>query len=505
MSKMKLVNQKSLLSWALLLLLFHTASLKAQEELTLQECRERAMKQNKKIEIANENALALNSLEKSAETLYYPNIKFNGGYFRMNKQLSLFSENMFLPVVPQEVYRDGLSALDPSQNPDLVRETMVTQDVNGIPIPVEDPKTGNPMFDQYAMLPKDEARFDLENVFFGNVGLRQPIYTGGKIRETYNMARYSRQMMQAKKHVSTSEVIVETDKRYWEVISLKEKVKLAEEYLKRLNALMGDVKNLHKEGIVTNNKVMEVEVKKNKIDLRLTKARNGLELARMALNQTLGFPLDTLIHLSDSLGSIDKLSNPETFKKQALNQRPEINALNKGVKVAESGEELMKSRYLPNVGLTANYTFSNPNPFNGFENEFGGTANVGVFVNIPIYNWGERRHTLEAVRHKKRASMKKLEQTRELISLEVKKAVFRYNESIKKIEMTKSSLEQAKENLEITKNNFDEGMAKSTDVLEAQSMWQEAYSDYIDAMTEYQLNKTKLMKASGQLTQNEKQ
>ena len=250
---------------------------------------------------------------------------------------------------------------------------------------------------------------------------------------------------------------------------------------------------------------MKVNVKKNKIELQLTKAKNGLELARMALNQTLGFPLDTIVHLSDSLGGVAQLSNPNTYKNQALKERPELQALNKGVKIAESGEELMKSRYLPNIGLTANYTFTNPNPWNGFETEFGGTANVGVFVNIPIYNWGERKHTLEAVRHKKRASMKKLEQTRELISLEVKKAVFRYNESIKKIEMTKSSLEQARENLETTKNNFEEGMAKSTDVLEAQSMWQEAYSDYIEAMTEYKLNKTKLMKASGQLIQNKKQ
>ena len=502
---MQLPDKSSPVLWILLLFPLITGTLKAQETMTLQQCRERAMEQNKKIEIATENELAVNSLEKSAKTLYYPNIKFNGGYFRMNQQFSLFSENMFLPVVPQEVFSNGLSVLDPRNNPDLVRETMVTQDVNGVPLPIEDPETGNPMFDKYALLPKDEAQFDLQNVFFGNVGLNQPVYMGGKIKQTNKIAQYGRQLMQAKKHVSESEVIVETDKRYWEVISLKEKVKLAEEYLKRLNALLSDVKNLHQEGIVTNNKVMKVNVKKNKIELQLTKAKNGLELARMALNQTLGFPLDTIVHLSDSLGGVAQLSNPNTYKNQALKERPELQALNKGVKIAESGEELMKSRYLPNVGLTANYTFTNPNPWNGFETEFGGTANVGVFVNIPIYNWGERKHTLEAVRHKKRASMKKLEQTRELISLEVKKAVFRYNESIKKIEMTKSSLEQARENLETTKNNFEEGMAKSTDVLEAQSMWQEAYSDYIEAMTEYKLNKTKLMKASGQLIQNKKQ
>lgn len=502
---MHLLNTIRPVFWILTLFPFITGTLNAQEQMTLQQCRERAMEQNKEIGMANENELMVSSLEKSAKTLYYPNIKFNGGYFRMNQQFSLFSENMFLPVVPQEVFRNGLSVLDPKENPDLVRETMVTQDYNGIPLPVEDPETGNPLFDKYALLPKDEAKFDLQNVFFGNIGLMQPLYMGGKIKQTNKIAGYGKQMMQAKKNVTESEVIVETDKRYWEVISLKEKVTLAEEYLKRLNSLLADVKNLHDEGIVTNNKVMQVQVKQNKVELQLTKARNGLKLARMALNQTLSFPLDTLVRLSDSLGGVDQLSSPSAYKKQALQQRPEIQALDKGVKIAKSGEELMKSRYLPNVGLTANYTFTNPNLWNGFENEFGGTTNVGVFINVPIYNWGERKHTLEAVRHKKRASMKKLEQTRELISLEVKKAVFRYNESIKKVEMTKSSLEQAKENLRTTKDNFEEGMAKSTDVLEAQSMWQEAYADYIEAMTEHKLNKTKLMKASGQLIQSDKQ
>ncbi|MFP4620094.1 MAG: TolC family protein [Bacteroidales bacterium] len=505
MKELKLLNKTNPVLFILVPFLLITGKSKAQEQMTLQECRERAMKHNKEIEIATENEETVNSLQKSAKTLNYPKINFNGGYFRLNKQLSLLSENMFLPVVPQEVFSEGLSVLDPRENPELVRETMVTQDVNGVPLPVEDPETGNPLFDKYAMLPEDEAKFNMRNVFFGNIGLNQPIYMGGKIKQTNSIAHYGQQMMQAKKHVSRSEVIVETDKRYWEVISLKEKVKLAEEYLNRLNALLSDVKNLHEEGIVTNNKVMQVEVKKNKIELRLTKAENGLELSRMALNQTLGFPLDSLVYLSDSLGNVDQLSNPKTYKEQALEERSEIQALKKGAKIAESGEQLMKSRYLPNIGLTANYTFTNPNPWNGFESEFGGTTNIGVFFNIPIYNWGERKHTMEAAKHQKRASMKKLEETRELISLEVKKAVFRYNESIKKIEMTKSSLEQAKDNLRTTKDNFEEGMAKSTDVLEAQSMWQEAYADYIEAMTEYKLNKTELMKASGQLTQNEKQ
>lgn len=470
----------------------------AQNPYSLQECRQMALKNNKKIAIARENENAVSSMEKSAKTLFFPNISFNGGYFRMNKQLSLFSENMFLPVVPSEVYQNGLSSLDPQTNPGLVRETFVTREVNGLPLPLTG-KDGNPLFERYALLPKDEARFDLQNLFFGNLGVKQPIYMGGKIRHTYQLARQGKQMMRAKTRISQAEVLLKTDERYWKVISLKEKVALARDYLKRIDTLLTDIRNLHREGIITNNKVMKVQVKKNQIELKRMKAENGLKLARMALNQSIGMPLDTVIHLADSLGRVNELTNPVNYRNRAMEGRPELEALEQGVEMVQSGKEIMKSRYLPNVGFMANYTLSNPNPWNGFESEFGGAINLGVFVNIPIYNWGERKHTIQAVEHKKRAGMKKLEQTRELVSLEVRKSIFNYNEAVKKVEMTQSSMEQAKENLELTRNNFDEGMATTADVLEAQSMWQESYADYIEAATEYRIEQTRLLKASGQL------
>jgi outer membrane protein TolC len=315
------------------------------------------------------------------------------------------------------------------------------------------------------------------------------------------MAKHTEQMFKARKEMSRAEVIVETDERYWKVVSLKEKVKLAKDYLKRIDTLINDVQNLHEEGLVTRNKLMQVKVKKNQVELQLLKARNGLKLSRMALNQSIGLPLDTAITLSDSLGEVSQLRNAEEYLYSAVNKRPEVEALNQGVKIAESGVRYMKSRYLPNIGITANYSMMNPNPYNGFESEFGGDWNVGVMVNIPIYHWGDRKHTLNAVRHEKKASMEKLQETKELISLEVKKTIFSYNESIKKVEMAESSLKQAEENLEVTRDNFEEGMSKVSDLLEAQSMWQEAYSDYIEAKTEYRLTETKLLKASGQLNQ----
>lgn len=483
----------------LVLILLNLYSFSQTGKLSLEECRQLALEHNKKIEMANENRLMMNSLGKSAKTLHFPRFSLNGGYIRTNKEISLLSEDVFLPVIPSEAIVNG--KFDPdvlSSDLNLLRETLVTQDVMGFPVPVLD-EDGNYIFQNYSYLPKDAASIGFENLFLFNVGMTQPIYTGGKIRELNKLADYGEDLMSAKKSMTESEVIIETDERYWQVISLKEKVKLTTIYKGMLENLLEDLNNIYEEGIITKNDILKAKVKYNEIDLKLLKANNGLKLAQMALNQTLGFSLDTLVQLSDSIVMSIQIPNQEILTEKALENRPEMDMVNSTIQMAKSGEKILRSRYLPNIGLTANYLFTNPNPYNGFENEFGGDWNLGVVVNIPLWNWNEHKHTLDAMKHKTRSVELKYEETQELISLEVQKTLFKYNESVKKVEMTRISLEQAKENLKITEDNFKEGILKTTDLLEAQTMWQSAFSEYIEAKTENKLCESELRRVSGQL------
>jgi len=92
-----------------------------------------------------------------------------------------------------------------------------------------------------------------------------------------------------------------------------------------------------------------------------------------------------------------------------------------------------------------------------------------------------------------------MDEAKELISLQVQQAVYQLNESVKKVQMAEENLKQAEENLKVTRNAFDEGKLKTSDVLEAQTLWQNAYSDLIDARMEYRLNITNLKKVTGTL------
>ncbi|HSH52869.1 MAG TPA: TolC family protein, partial [Bacteroidales bacterium] len=253
------------------------------------------------------------------------------------------------------------------------------------------------------------------------------------------------------------------------------------------------------EGIITQNEILKAKVKNNEVDLKLLKATNGLKLARMSLNQTIGFPLDTVVMLSDSLEVNNLLRESDDYANMAFNNRPEIDMVNSTLNMAVSGEKIMKSRYLPNIGFTANYMFTNPNPYNGFEKEFGGDWNIGVLVNIPLYHFGDKKHTLQAMRHEKNAIEQKYLETKELIALEVQQTMFKYTESIKKVGLTHSSLKQAEENLKLIQDSFEEGMVGSTDLLEAQTMWQKAYAEFIEAKTEYKICESQLLKVTGQL------
>ena len=479
----------------------------AQEEYSLEQCRKLALEHNQKIQIAKENSGAAKALKKAAKTQFLPNFSFNGTYTRLNKQFSLLENDMLLPVIPASAVSNGTingAALTPPTaeqanpyfDPAVFASTFVINPSTGVPILDAD---GNPIFQNYTYIPKDEAKIGSKNLYLMNVGLTQPVFMGGKIKETYKISKYGENVANASERLKTSDILYKTDEAYWRIISVGEKVKIAENYKKMLDTLLVDLQNIYDEGIITNNDLLKAKVKLNEVNLKLLKANNGLVLSKMALCQIIGLPLNTEIELTDSLTGLYQINPNQTYTDIALQTRPEIEILQNSINIAKSGVNIMKSRYMPNIGLTANYFFSNPNPYTGFSEDFGSDWNVGVVCNIPIFHWGDKKHTLVAARHEQKVSELKLEQAQEFISLQVKQAVFKSNESVTKIQMTKLSLEQAKENLDDTKNKFKEGILKTTDVLDAQALWQNAYSEYIDAVTENKLNQTNLLKVTGQL------
>ena len=340
---------------------------------------------------------------------------------------------------------------------------------------------------------------DATHVFVGGVSFMQPIFMGGKIKQMYSIAGYGEKIAEARSQNAMIDLILEVDEAYWRVISLENKVKLVYEMKNVVAKLDTNINALFDEGMATKADVLKVKVKMNETELSIIKAENGLNLSRMALNQVCGLPLDQQIKLEDE----DLDTNPELVHviptDEALNKRPEIQMLTQAANIAVSKEKLKFAELLPTVALTGSYLATNPSAFNGVDKRFEGMFRFGVLAKVPLFHFGERIHTLNALRAGKVVAALELEDAKEKIELQIHQSVFQTNESLKKQIQTNKSVESAQENLMYANEGFTEGVITATDVLMAQTAWLAAKSENIDAAIDVKLHNLYLQKSLGTL------
>jgi len=470
-------NKHFLLS--ILLLLTLPALLPAIEHLTLSQARDLAIRNNYDIQIADQNAQSTHQEKKAAFTNFLPSVNAAGTYLRLNKQIKYETGDFYLPVT------------DESGN------VIIMTDENGVPIL---DANGNYIISNYAWLPSQTLKFGEKDNYLGTVSVTQPLFTGGKVYENYQVAKYLDLIGSQKKNLTRQEVICQVDEGYWRVIALSEKVKLAKQYKATVENHLQDLQNYYEEGVITNNDLLKVKVKLNEAELDLLKANDGYSLSLMALNHLLGLPLQDQTILLDSL-TVETETQPVTSNlvEKALSQRPEISILKDTKNVSNSLVKISRSRYFPNLVLQGNYSWINPNPYNSFQDEFGGDWSVALVFEMELFHWNERGYELSAAKHARKAAELKLAQTEEQIKLQVSQEQYKLDEAAVKVKLTHQNVIQSKENMDNTADKFKEGMTTSSEVLDAQTLWQSAVSEFIDAKAEFKLQQTVMEKVLGNL------
>ncbi len=470
--------------------------------LSLQDCLDLALKQSNDLQIKQEEVKIAEYKKVQAKTAYLPKVDALFSYLHLSDKIYLLSEDKFLPIGTKMA--DGSFGFRQDQVNNqwtMIDEQPVPLDANGQPF---NPKTSPDKIEwkDYTTIPRDELAVDAQNTFVGALSLIQPIYMGGKIRHTNRMVEIGIDIAKQQEELEESEVLFRTENVYWTVVSVRNKVKMAEDYKTLLTQLENNVSELFTEGMATKADILKVKVKLNEVDMNLTKAQNGLSLAKMQLCQYIGLPID------DSVQLVDEVSETTTFPveytnidlEQALSNRGEIKNLKKLVDLSDSKEKIAFADYLPEVGLIANYMYTNPDFFNGFEKDFSGSWNVGVTMKIPILHWGEQKQKVRSAKSERYINELKLDDAREKIELQYKQAVYKIEESGKRLTAASTNLEQAEENLRYAKLSFDEGLVAVTDVLDAQAAWFSAYSEKTDAQIELKLSNLYLKKVGGELT-----
>lgn len=461
-------------------------TISAQGTVSLDSCRNMALRNNKTIRLAEEGIRSASYEKKAAFANYLPGIDFTGGYTYNQHQIELLGEDAKLPTM----------SFDPATQ-QFKYNILTTPDGT----PIKDPSTGSLIPTEVAVIPKEAMQYDIHNVFAGAFTLTQPIFMGGMIKAMNDITHYAENAAVAMKNSVVQDVVYGVDQAYWTVVSLREKKRLAESFVALVDSLQQNVQALLDEGMATRSDLLTVQVSYNQAKIAQTKVDNGLSLARMALAQICGLPVHTEMILTDEGGSSDmhRTAPQEVNMSDVFARRSDLEVVRQTINVLGSREKLALGTMLPKVAAIGMYSFSNPNVIHGFEKKFGGGFSVGATVTIPLWHWGRDYNHYRATKATTNAQRLLLEDLEEKVQLQVSQAQFSFNEAYKTYDMTLSNLASAEENLRSAQLGYKEGVLTTDDVIAAQTAWLAANSEKIDAQIAIRLCDVYLSKVLGTL------
>lgn len=373
----------------------------AQRMLTLEECRNLAIQNNKEQQISGEKIKMADNEKKAAFTKYFPQLSANGAYMWNQKDINLLDMG-------------ALSSSLSSSLGGLAQLPMIQHLMSGV---------------------NDMQHLDVQNIWVGNVSLVQPVFMGGKIVNYNQITKFAKQLAESMNNLQLQDLIYKTDETYWQVISLVNKKKLADAYVDLLRKMDSDVTAMIYEGVATEADGLSVKVKLNEAEMAQTKVENGLALTRMLLAQICGLSLEEDLSLADE--KLDNFPVETTQASADLNEafmnRNELRSLDLATKIYKRKERIALAEMLPNVALAANYFVTNPNVFNGFKNDFAGMFNVGVMVKVPLSGWWEGTYRRNSAKAETRIKTLEWQDAREKIELQVNQSVYKVNEAGKKL------------------------------------------------------------------------
>lgn len=347
----------------------------------------------------------------------------------------------------------------------------------------------------------------MRGTYMAGLTLTQPIYTGGKISAGRQMARLGRQIADQQLRMTRMDVLVDADNAYWSYIAVRRKVRMLESYSTQMDTIYKQTSSAVAAGMAIENDLLRIEAKRTEIEYQLQRARNGADLCRMALCNVIGAPLDTAIEPTDTTFNIES----PTAMSLDIARRPEVGLLEKQIDVNMQHIRDARSEMLPTVGLSAGYSYYGNIKLKGFADMGNGTTvpytqefrdGIGIAmlaVKIPIFHWGESRKKMHKARYELDNSQLELQRNMRLMSIEAQQAVQNVEDGYRMIHTAESGLRQAEENLRVMRNRYAAAMSPLTDLLDAQSQWQQAQSNLIEAQTQYMIYRTDYLRATGQL------
>ena len=430
-------------------LIFSISASFAADVYTLDDCLRIARENNATLKSAKVNRQMAEETEGSAFPAYFPKV-FAGGF--------AFISNDFLVKQKMDLSKE-MESVGQQVAPTLVQAGIDPSLLSGFP-----------------------TTFNMGMVDKGIIGhltLIQPIFVGGQIYNGNQLAKIGTRAAKLQETLTETEIRKNTETYYWLIISLKEKLKTLAEAEKQVDGIYSDVQVAVEAGVAVKNDLLRVELEKKKLQSNRLKLENGISVAKLMLARQMNRD-NADFDLADA--DLSQITPPESYAISAddgVERRAESKLLAISREAAEKERSMERGKVLPTLAVGASLLY---------QNLLDDDAVNGVLfasLTVPISDWWSNSYSTAKLDLKaQKAAIDEVE-NKNLIKVDIDAKWNTLNESFKQIEISRDAIAQAEENLRIQREFYNAGTATLSNLLEAETLRQQAADSYTEAVTGY--------------------
>ncbi|MGC9066278.1 MAG: TolC family protein [Candidatus Ratteibacteria bacterium] len=337
-----------------------------------------------------------------------------------------------------------------------------------------------------------------DNLYTVSFKVTQPIFTGWKIETAYQVGKESFEKTKIDYETEIQNLVLDVKKAYFNVLKAQRLLETSLRYRESLQNHLKDAKRMFEMGLVTKLDILKTEVALKDAETKITESENFLNLAKSNFNFVLNRPVDHNFIIQDMLEQQEVENDYQWWLTTAMKQRNEIKSFEKVLSIYDKNIKIEKSNLYPQMYFFFNYNFEKGTQTS--REDWNDNWNTGILLSYDIWNWGETQNKIKKAEKSKQEIEKQFELVKNSIEIEVKNAYLNFLSAKKKIEQAKKQIESAEENLRVARLLFNEGMATTTDVIDANTALIQANNNFFNYLYEYQISCAELEKAAGTWT-----
>lgn len=331
----------------------------------------------------------------------------------------------------------------------------------------------------------------LKNGLMGGITAMQPVFAGGQIVNGNKLARVGEDVSRLKLSLSADEVELQTETYYWQIVMLKEKLVTLSRVESQLERAQTDARAAVDAGVANKNDLLQVNLKRNEIAVTRINVENNLSLLRSLLAQYMGHAGE---EIEVAYTSGDVVDSPEALfvsPATALDGTATAQLLDKQVEAERLQYKMAVGKNMPTVAVGGGYVYNNL--MDKSQTDFVGMATVS----IPLSGWWGGSHEMRRKRLSVQQAESQREDSRQLLVIGMQKAWNDVNDAYKQVGIARESIEQSEENLRLNTDYYEAGTCSMSDLLEAQTLYQQSRDSYVEALTNYEIKKREYLQATG--------